>query len=257
MSAAITIKTRADWARLVAGLAIVYLLCWAIAESLRSYRGEWGVAIAAIAIVALLIVEMIVFGRTAAGAWRALGLTSPAGTGVRAAAGLSAALILIIPLFAISTGEIAGVHPNAMWLALGLFAQAGVFEETLFRGYLFGRIREGRGFWQAAVLASLPFVAVHLVMFTNQNLYVALFSVALAFALSFPLARLYELGGRTIWAPALVHATVQGAIKIVVFPDAALTNLALVWIAACAVLPWLVFLIPHNKTGGVAAAGSG
>lgn len=49
-------------------------------------------------------------------------------------------------------------------LALGTLAGAllvGVFEETLFRGLLFGILRRGLGFWGGAVLASVIFSALH------------------------------------------------------------------------------------------------
>jgi len=66
--------------------------------------------------------------------------------------------------------------------------------------------------------------------------------------MSFPLAHLYELGGGTIWAPALLHSTVQGAVKIIVFRDAPGTIFPLVWIAASAVIPWLAFAIPARDS---------
>lgn len=42
-----------------------------------------------------------------------------------------------------------------------LVVVAPVFEELLFRGYLFGRIRERNGFWFSAVLTSLAFAVLH------------------------------------------------------------------------------------------------
>jgi len=80
---------------------------------------------------------------------------------------------------------------------------------VLFRGYLFGHVREGRPFWRAATVSCAPFVAVHLFMFLTLPWPIALASVLLAAILSFPLAYLFELGGRTIWAPAFLHFIVQ------------------------------------------------
>ena len=51
----------------------------------------------------------------------------------------------------------------------GLFAQAGIAEELLFRGYLFGHLREGRSFWRAALLSMPPFLAVHLLLFFQMD----------------------------------------------------------------------------------------
>jgi hypothetical protein len=83
---------------------------------------------------------------------------------------------------------------------------------------------------------------VHLVLFFSMVWPIALASVVLAVAISFPLAHLFELGGGTIWAPALLHFVVQATVKVVVFPDGA-ESFALAWMAANAVVPLLVFTI--------------
>jgi len=87
----------------------------------------------------------------------------------------------------------------------------------------------------------MPFVAVHL---ATLEWPVALAAVLLSTILSFPLARLFELGGNTIWAPALLHFVVQGAIKVVELRGD--TGLPIVWMAASALVPWLVF-IPSRR----------
>jgi membrane protease YdiL (CAAX protease family) len=124
----------------------------------------------------------------------------------------------------------------------GLFAQAGIAEEVLFHGYLFGHLRVGRTFWRAAAASMLPFVSVHLVLFLSMPWPIALASVLLAVVISFPLARLFELGGNTIWAPALLHFVIQATVKIVVFPHGA-QSFALAWMAASAIVPLLVFTV--------------
>jgi hypothetical protein len=80
--------------------------------------------------------------------------------------------------------------------------------------------------------------------------------VLLAALMSFPLAYLFELDGNTIWAPAIVHWVVQGAVKVVV-PSEPVPAFPLVWIAASATLPFVVFLVrppssPRHATVGVA-----
>ncbi len=154
--------------------------------------------------------------------------------------GVSLLLLAVIPGYAALRGATLTIYPGWLWLLPGLFAQAGIAEEALFRGYLFGRLRRGHGFWHAAALATVPFVLVHLILFATPPWPVALAAVLLSTVMSFPLAHLFELGGRTIWGPALLHLTVQGAIKVLEVPgDAALP---LVWMAASAVLPYLVVL---------------
>jgi membrane protease YdiL (CAAX protease family) len=123
----------------------------------------------------------------------------------------------------------------------GLFAQAGIAEEVLFRGYLFGHLRAGRSFWRAATVSTGPFVAVHLLLFLSMPWPVAAAAVALALVLSFPLAWLFELTGGTIWGPALVHFIIQGTIKVVVVSHDA-TLFALFWMCVSAAIPMLLFL---------------
>jgi hypothetical protein len=79
---------------------------------------------------------------------------------------------------------------------------------------------------------------------------VALASIILSTIISFPLSRLYELGGSTIWAPAILHFIVQATPKLVAMPGD--TTFPLVWIAASGAIPWLTFIIgsghpPHRE----------
>ena len=67
----------------------------------------------------------------------------------------------------------------------------------------------------------------------------------LAASMSFPLSRLYELGNHTIWPPAILHFVAQAALKVIVLPEGSTQAVAIAWIMACAVLPWMVFLVPR------------
>ena len=88
-----------------------------------------------------------------------------------------------------------------------------------------------------------PFVAVHLLFFVTMPWPIALAGVLLALVLSFPLARLFELGG-SIWPPALLHFVIQATVKVVVVPDDRQPYFALTWMAASALAPQLILLIP-------------
>jgi membrane protease YdiL (CAAX protease family) len=145
-------------------------------------------------------------------------------------------------VFVAITGAQVAMYPGWPRLLPGLFGQAGIAEETLFRGYLFGNLRRRYPFWRAALLSGGPFVAAHLIMFTTMSWPIALASTALAFVASFPLAHLFELGGRTIWAPAVVHFVIQGAVKVVEIPGEPAAY-PMAWLAACAIVPWLAFAV--------------
>ena len=94
----------------------------------------------------------------------------------------------------------------------------------------------------------LPFVAVHLFLFLTMSWPIALASVLLAVVISFPLAHLFELGGRTIWAPAILHFVIQGAVKVVIVSDGGNTLFPLVWMLASALLPLLVLIVARPKS---------
>lgn len=90
----------------------------------------------------------------------------------------------------------------------------------------------------------LFFVGAHLYLFKYMSAPIAFASTLLSVATAYPLAWLFEKGGNTVWAPALLHTTVH-AIKLLDLPVQAM-GLTLGWMAVCAGLPWLVFLVPRR-----------
>ena len=232
---------RPDWLQLTVGVGVIYTLFDAIARAWGSDRGQHGIAVGLVVAAAIIVVDRVFFG------WRdgiasTLGLRWPAWRGVLTAAGICSLLLAVIPIFALVTGASVTVDPDAPLLAAGMAMQAGVAEELLFRGFLFGRLRRERTFWRAAVASLPPFLVAHLFLFLTLPWPVALMAVALSIVLSFPLAQLYEIGGRTIWAPALVHFVIQAAVKLVVLTGGGAGAFPLVWMGAAAIVPWLAFL---------------
>ena len=230
-----------QWFRLLLGLAVVFGLFHGVASRLGSVLGEEGIVIALLVVTATALVDWLLFGPRPQAVIRHLGLGPPRLQGLFLSAGV--ALLLLLTGFASARLTGTTVTPVAWWAWVlpGLFAQGGIAEEVLFRGYLFRSVRIGRSFWHAAWASMLPFVAVHLLLFFTMPWPVALASVLLAMVVSFPLARLYELGGDTIWAPALLHFVIQGTIKVVVVRDEA-ESFAILWMIASALVPLLVFV---------------
>jgi membrane protease YdiL (CAAX protease family) len=238
------VPVRADtrWPRLLVGLALVFALFHGLAAAMGSDRGQAGLIIGALVVAATLAVERLLFDVSPAKAMRSVGLGRPHARGLVASASVGALLMLVFP--AMAALEDGGLVVDPRWTTLvpGLFSQAGIAEEVLFRGYLFRRVRVGRTFWRAVALATIPFVAVHLILFLTLPWPIALAAVLLSAIVGAPLAHLFELGGGTIWAPALLHFVIQGAIKLV-WLDPSDARLPVIWMAASAVLPYLVFLI--------------
>jgi membrane protease YdiL (CAAX protease family) len=246
------IEGRAEWFRLVLGLFLVFGLFHGTATMLGSDRGQRGILIGVLIVAATAAADRFLTARRR-GATQ-LGLGRPHAKGIAAAFGITVVLLIVAVAFVRAKGLTPAWYPGWIWLLPGLFAQAGIGEEVLFRGYLFGHIRAGRTFWRAAAVSMLPFVCVHLVLFASMPWPIALASVLLAVVISFPLAYLFELGGGTIWAPALLHFVIQATVKVVVFSQGA-ESFALVWMAASALIPLLVFTVKssaHTHAGGAA-----
>jgi membrane protease YdiL (CAAX protease family) len=237
------IHSSRDWAKLLIGFALLFAVLQGSAAALQSLRGESGLIVVAAVVAVALLLQRVLFAKGWREGLESLGLGATQTRGVTAALGVSALTLCAFPLFLIVQGGEGSLYPGALWLALGIFAQAGVAEEVVFRGYLYGHIRRGRTFWRAALLSAIPFAIAHLYLFTTMAWPIAFASLLLSVAISFPFAWLYELGGRTIWAPAIVHAVVQGAIKLYVIEDPVFP---LVWIGASLVAPWLVFFVSSS-----------
>ncbi len=242
-----TINTPIQWTRLVAGVASVFALFHWTAQALGSDRGQAGILIGLLVVTATVVVEGVIFRQPPGLAARSLGLGRPRAGGLITAAAVCVVLLLVVPVFAKATADSPTLLPGWWRLLPGLFAQAGIAEEVLFRGYLFGRLRQGRSFWRAAGLSILPFAAVHLVLFSTMPWPIALAALILSTVLSIPLAHLFELGGGTIWAPALVHFVVQGTVKVITFSDDTGSGFPLLWMAASAFVPMCALLVPRPE----------
>lgn len=234
-----------QWLRLLLGLIVVFGLFQWIAEALKSHRGEFGVIVGVIVVAATIFAEKLLFKNSFKESVKTVGLKSPTKIGLLTVFAISAMMLLTIPLFALATGSTFSFYPEWQFLILGLFFQAGIAEETLFRGYLFGHIRRKYTFWKAAAFAALPFILVHLILFYTLPWALAVASIALSIIMSFPLARLFELGGSTIWAPAIIHFIVQGAVKMFIPAGESAELFPLFWIAVCTLIPLGVFAVPH------------
>lgn len=239
------------WWRLTLGLAVVFALFDATARALGSDRGQAGVVVGAVVLLATLSVNRVLLGQPLLGGPGRLGIGTPRARGIGAALLVATMLVLVVPLYIRSTGTGWRMLPGWIGLLPGLFAQAGVAEEALFRGYLFRHLRQGRPFKRAVLLSTIPFVIVHLLLFLTMPWMVALMSVLLSAIIAVPLAYLFELGGNTIWGPAIVHWVVQGTVKVVLV-EGTITEFASVWMLASALVPFAAFIVrrPEDRAAG-------
>jgi membrane protease YdiL (CAAX protease family) len=221
---------------------LIWLLLDRSAALLGSFRGEAGVAVCALVLAAAFECEHSLSRWPLREVAAVLGLKAPDLRALVWTLALVGALLLFYPAYSAATGTALTAIPNAAFLALGMFAQGGIAEEVLVRGFLFRRLRTGRPFWRAAWLAAIPFVAAHALLFLTLDFPLALASLLLSLSLSFPLAWLFELSGGSIWPPTIVHAVAQSSIKLVE-PGEQFLGMAMVWMILSALVPWALFLL--------------
>lgn len=229
--------------RTALAFAIIYLVFDRLAAALGSNRGEWGLVVCAAVLALTLLAEVAIARSRPRAALRALGLKAPQPRALAAGAGVSILLLASLPLLAAGLGIDIALRDGAAWLALGMFAQGGVAEETLFRGFMYRHLRETRTFWRAAALSAVPFAAVHLPLFASLHASVAAVALVMAIAISFPLAWLFDRAGGSIWPCAILHAVIQGGIKLLVDDAPEFRQLAITWVAIGVLAPWCLFLL--------------
>lgn len=233
-------------ARVYLGAALVYALFQWVAIATDSQYGEGGLLVGLVALLGTILAAVLLPAsrdRGAAERVRALGLGRPRARGIAVAVALSVAMLGAYPLASALTGAPLTLREGWALSLPGLFAQGGIAEEVLFRGYLYGQLRHGRSFGRAVLLAAPPFVVAHLALFATLAPPIAGAALLLSVVISVPLARLFDLGGATIWAPAIAHFVVQSAPRLLTAEGLEL-ELGLAWMGLAMLAPWLVFLVP-------------
>jgi len=230
--------------RLFIGLFVLCGLLQGAANALGSTRGEWGIVVALLVVGAGIVIQYLLHNES----WQELGLAASARRGICTALFLATGLLVVGTIYALAAGGAVAVVPATPWLLLGIFAQAGIAEELVFRGYLFGHIRRTCPFWRAALISAIPFALVHLTLFFNLPWAIALTALVMSVVMTFPLSWLYELGGRTIWAPAVLHTVLQAAPKLITLDDA---TFPIVWMVGGMIVAWLAFLVRRENDADV------
>lgn len=233
--------------RAALAFVLLYLALDRLAAALGSTRGEWGLVVCAAVLALAALAERWLAPARLRDVLRALGLGAPKRGALVAGAVSSALLLACLPLLARQTGVELVLREHAAWLALGIFAQGGVAEEALFRGFMYRHLRSTRRFWHAASLSALPFAAAHVPLFWSFDATVALLALGVAIAWSFPLAWLFDRAGASIWPGAILHAAIQGGIKVIADDDAAFQRLAIAWVALGLAAPWVLFLLREPR----------
>ena len=221
------------WLRFLAGFVVLYGTLAGLAEI--DATGRLGLPILAGVLLVAVAVERVLYSTPIGVAVAALGFGRPAARAVVVALAVSVP-VLVLPSLLI--GVTPALRPGWPWLLLGIFAFHGLAEEVVWRGYAYRRLREGRSFGRAVVL-SMPLVAAaHVPVVFGSGPAVGGAAMVVAAATSVSLAHLWELGGRTIWGPAILHTAID-SFKLVVVPDGAVVAFSL----TLAAVPLLVLAV--------------
>ena len=115
----------------------------------------------------------------------------------------------------------APLHPDWLPILIGVILVNGVAEEMIHRAFIFGHLRETRSFWMSATVSAIVFAVQHIYLLFTIGTAAGLASVALALAVAFPLAFLYESGGGSLAAPAILHTSANAPMLLFVTTGAA------------------------------------
>ena len=224
---------------ILAGFGLIYAVHATTTSLTNSLYGEYGLLACGLVLATALVIERLMHGRSPVAALCALGLGRPTGRTLGAGALIALAMAATGMIYVLANGRSLALRDGWVWLAIGLVAQYGIAEETIFRGYLFGHLRASRSFRRALLISTLAFAAAHLPLLATNGLPMAVGAISLSVISSLPFVWLYERGG-TIWAPVIVHAAAH-APKLLA-PGTLDMTAELVWIGVVMVVPYLAFL---------------
>ena len=196
-----------------------------------------------LAAAAVVIPEMLLFRSSLLGAVRDVGIGRPRWGVILVALLVTLPLLVYFPFFSRITRIPLVLYADWPSKLLTVVLMQGITEEILFRGYIFGHLREGRTFWRAAAISALFFGLAHLHLFMILDPLVAGIATLLAVVSHFPFAYLYERGRNTIWAGSLVHVAATGlGGNIFVIPPEVLTMVLSLFLVVTMISPYMAFL---------------
>jgi membrane protease YdiL (CAAX protease family) len=228
----------------IAGFIPLFLILQFGPDLLIPSLGQfWGTLVPALVMLALALgCEMLLFtqGRPQL-ALRRLGYGQPGLRAIVVALLLTGIMLLFFPLVSLLTGVRFSLNTGWLLTLVSIIIFNGLGEETLFRGFVFGNLRQKSTFFRAGLISLLVFAAAHLFLFLRNPPAIAAVATLVAVTSAFPMAYLFEHGNRTIWAPVILHAGTH-TIRLVTIPEAQYMTIIVAWLAMQVFIPLLVFL---------------
>jgi membrane protease YdiL (CAAX protease family) len=172
----------------------------------------WGVG-------AILLLERLLFSGTVRNALRSLGFVRARRSTVVAALLTSLPIWAFLPTLAWISDSVVALRPDWVQVLVGVMLVNGITEEAIHRGFVFGHLRRGRSFAAAATSSALLFAAQHLYIIVTTDWMVGSAAVILAALVAYPMASLFESGGNSIAAPAILHTSTNAPVLVLALTD--------------------------------------
>jgi membrane protease YdiL (CAAX protease family) len=196
--------------------------------------------VAAAMFVVAIVIERGFFARDVASGLKALGLGRPTGGAMLVSLILIIGMGAFFPIYSAVTEVPIGLRADWLWVLIGAVALNGLAEETLFRGFVFGHLRQGgHSFWRAGFTSLVIFGLVHLFLLVGNPPEIAILGALVAAVAAFPFAFLYERAGNTIWAGAVLHVGAH-FFRLVEIPETEYMTVAMTWLVVQVGFPFLV-----------------
>jgi membrane protease YdiL (CAAX protease family) len=217
-----------------------FLVAWLMLDRLvTSPLNVLSATAALIAAASVLVIGQRAMGVALRDVPRSLGLGRPVMRAVVVAGIVGSAFFLCLLLGARAVGVTLELRENWPAVLLASLIFHGLAEELVWRGFVFGHFRRTTTFWRA-VAKSVPLIALtHVPIVVSNGLAVGLLATFTAAVTCLPFAYLWERGGGTVWAPALLHGLI-GTWQLFerTYPD----SFSMVVLTASIVVPMAVFL---------------
>jgi membrane protease YdiL (CAAX protease family) len=217
-----------------------FLGAWFVLDRLVTSPPNLLSATAALAAAsAVLVVGQRAMGVAFRNIPRSLGLGRPVLRALVVAGIVGACVFLCLLLGARIVGVQVELRQDWPSVLLAALIFHGLAEELVWRGFVFGHLRRSTTFWRA-VTKSVPLIALtHVPIVFTDGLAIGLLATLTAAVTCMPFAYLWERGGGTIWAPALLHGLIDSwQLFERPYPD----RFSVVILTASIVVPMSVFL---------------
>ncbi len=200
------------------------------------------VLLAAWGVGGTLIAERLLFGTGWRRATEDVGFVAARPPALAVALLAALPMWLFLPAYALVTGLPLTVTPEWLAVLIGVVLVNGLAEEVIHRGFIFGHLRREMGFLAAATISAAIFAAQHLYLMATIGVVPGFASVVLAAALGYPLAFMFEAGGRSLGAPAILHTGSNAPIVLFVLPAEATASILMPHMAVVLVSIYLCML---------------